>query len=286
MALSGITFFEKVKKIVLGHLDITYAPVTNNITTIVLAPSDELLKQSDPKTVVLDYQKIIEALPDAKKDALRKAVREEVSDTGIPLLEDKSKDLVEDVAIIEKDRDIHTLLTFFKGKIPPEDYAALRAAIYIKHKFDARAPAHEIELLKSELRSKFGTRGLKISKLWSEGYFTKLIKPLYDELHSHDDFSEKAFLAMYNLIVEEEAFAIFVSSSMTIDQLRAIVQNKVTRNMRYGVYFLTIHGIGRECVDTIRGIIPDIESDYEVIHRDISEKNFIIRAKFWFKKET
>ena len=54
--------------------------------------------------------------------------------------------------------------------------------------------------------------------------------------------------------------------------------------MNYGIRFITIHGIGKENVQNIRDVLPDIESNYPILRKAIIEKNYIITAKYWFDK--
>ena len=241
------------------------------------APIDQIA----PNQLILNLDKLSE-LPLPQQEAIRAAFHEAVLVDDTPLLQDSSKSQLEDIKDTESDLEIKELLAFFKDKIHSEDFAALRSAIYIKNKFDAHAP--EVRVLRSELRDKFGLRGIKISNLWSENYFKNLIMPLYRELSTHSGFSNDEFKEMFNLIVQEEAFAIFVPSTMTSDQLNSIVHKKILKNMRYGVYSITIHGIGKDCVETIQDTMSYIESNHEVIDRSISVKKSIIRAKFWFRK--
>ncbi len=286
MSIIGAHLLGKLKTIFKGnihihdlfHLTINTIHITQNSP-----PNAEPIARTAPDILTLNIDKF-SALSSNQKSEIIAAIQEAVIGEGIPILNDKLKERLEDIAVIESDTEIIAQLEFFKGKLPSEDYAALRSAIYIKNKFDARTPHDEIFTLKQELREKFGSRGLKISKLWSSGYFKDWIKPIYCRFKQDSHFSDDDFLVYYNLIIEEEAFAVFVPSTMTSDQLESVIHHKIKRNLHYGIYFITIHGIGKECVDTIRGIIPMIEKSYEVINQDISEKHYIIRAKFWFKK--
>ena len=177
-------------------------------------PEAAPITEISPGKLVLNLDKLSELPPD-QREAIKAAFHEAVLVDDIPLLQDKTKERLEDIAVSESYNEVKQLLNFFKGRIPSEDYAALRSAIYIKNKFDGGAPQSEVLSLKAEVREKFGLRGIKISNLWSEGYFKDMIKPIYDRLCVDPDFSDTEFFKFYNLIIDEEAFAVFVPSRMT-----------------------------------------------------------------------
>jgi len=286
MPLFSVYLLEKLKTIFKGNIhihDLFHLTINNVHITKTSPPEAKPIVYIAPDTLNLNVDKF-PSLPSDQREELISVIREAVRVEGNPIFEDNSKERLKDIAIVENRDDVKAILDFFKDKIPQEDHAALRSAIYIKNKFDANATQDEIFSLKNDLRAKFGMRGMKISKLWSEHYFEDLIQPLYTQLSRGADFSKEDFLRYYNLVIEEEAFAVFVPHSMTPLQLMSIVRRKITSNMRYGVYFITIHGIGKETVDTIKEIVPSIEDEYEIADKSFSEKYYIIKVKFWFTK--
>lgn len=290
MSLFKASFFEKLVQFFKVHLHIEIHDIVHNLVTVnhVHYHSDSnapLIQQIEPQGIALNLGKIFSSLPPAEKDEFKKLIREAVIENDIPLLEEESKKRIEDIQLKESGSDIKPLLDFFRGKIPDEDFIALRAAIYIKKRFDEGAPYGEIYALKGELITKFGNRGLKINNLVSSGYFTTMIMPIYKEMANSPDFSEEEFLKKYNLIINEEAFAVFVSGWMMADELAPIIHNKIRKNLKYGKNFVTIHGIGKENVNNIKDILLDVEVNYHILRKSIVEKNYIITVKFWFDKD-
>jgi hypothetical protein len=291
MSLFKASFFEKLVQFFKVHLHIDIHDNFHDLVTVNQIhyhynKHDPLIQQTEPQEIVLNLEKILSSLSPVEKDEFKKLIQEAVTQDGIPLLEEKSKKRIEDIQLKESESDIKLLLDFFRGKIPDEDFVALRAAIYIKKRFDEGAPHTEIYSLKGELIEQFGSRGLKINNLVSSGYFETMIMPIYKEMAKSPDFTEEGFLKKYNLIINEEAFAVFVSGWMMADELAPIIHKKIRKNLKYGIRFITIHGIGRENVENVRDVLLDIEVNYHVLRKSIVEKNYIITAKYWFDKDS
>ncbi|MEE8403261.1 MAG: hypothetical protein V3R93_05875 [Candidatus Hydrothermarchaeaceae archaeon] len=136
--------------------------------------------------------------------------------------------------------------------------------------------------LKGDIIKKHGKRGLNISNLCSAGYFETMIRPLYEEMKKDPDFSNEKFMEKYDIIINEEAFAIFVSGSMSVDNVKNAIQQKIERNLKYGVKFVNIHGIGKGNVEKIREALSYIEGIYSNINKTLEEKENIIFVKLRF----
>lgn len=111
-----------------------------------------------------------------------------------------------------------------------------------------------------------------------------MIKPLYEEFSQHGFFDRKNFLYKYNIIINEEAFAVFVSGDMDSAEVKNAIKIKMSRNLKYGRRDVTIHGIGRSNTEKIREAITAIEreGEYPNIEKYIEEMGSIILAKLMF----
>lgn len=289
MSIVKALFFDKLKEFFRVHFHVEIHDLVHNLITVNHIhyhgkESGPLIEQTNPQTIALNIKQMLSTLSPEQQKELHGILQSGVLVDDIPLLEQKSKERIEDIEEKESEDKTKALLDFFRGKIPDTDFAILRAAIYIKKRFDEGAPQAEIYALKGEVMAEYGVRGRKINNLLSSGYFESMIMPIYHEMVSHPGFTQEEFLDRYNLIIEEEAFAIFVQGWMMADALASIIHSKIKRNLKYGIYFITIHGIGRECVDSIKEIFADIEVNYPVMKKKVDENNFIITAKFWFDK--
>ena len=219
-------------------------------------------------------------LTTSEKDIIRPLIPRAVAD-GALLLEDKSKDRIEDIESKEQTQDEREILGFFKGKIPPADYTALRASLYLKKRFADGAGKDEISELKRQIIWKYSRRGRNISDLCSAGYFETLIKTIFEE-KERSGYSEEDIRTTYNLIVEEGTLTVFVSTGMSSDQVRREIEGKIRRNKRYGLHFLYIHGIGRSNIETIRMVIYDLKESYPTMKRITEEYANIISVRLEF----
>lgn len=222
----------------------------------------------------------IDQLNDAEKEELRQIVIESVNE-DVTLLEQESEELIEDIKLKEQSEDVQSLLGYFRDKIPPTDFAALRSAVYIKKLFEAGTSSQDIYQLKGEVIKKYGKRGLNICNLCSSGYFDTTIKSLREEI-IQQGYDEEDFLQIYEIIINEEAFAIFVSGDMSNTEVKTAIERKINRNLKYGVKNLAIHGIGKNNAIKIREAVSDIEGNYPNIKKRIEEKGNIILVKLDF----
>src|SRR6266404_7211274 len=174
------------------------------------------------------------------------------------LLEDSATKLLESFEQEEKKSEYAEITDFFKHKIPSSDLEILRASLYIKSLYDKGEPVRD---LKSGLMYKYGERGRNISNLCSAGYFTSYIKPLYLEMESQENFSNQDFIKVYNIIIKHSAFAIFVNSQMSLDELNNQIAQSMEFNKSYGISHLNIHGIGSMNIFKIQEALVKIKDN-------------------------
>lgn len=197
-------------------------------------------------------------------------------------LEQTSDERVNDIIETEKDEGTHKLLTFFSNKIPKNDFDALRSAVYIRTLFTRGTDYDTIYRLKGEVIKKHGKRGLNICNLCTSGYFEKLLIPLYKEIEKSPTFSNDKFDKVYNTIIDEEAFAVFIKSSTPISEVRNVIETQINRNSKYGIKYVNIHGIGYENISKIKEVISTIKISSLDIHKEIEINEKIILATLSF----
>jgi len=215
-----------------------------------------------------------------EKELIKPLFPQAIADGAI-LLEDKSIKRIEDIELKERTSDKREILAFFKGKIPHDDYIALRASLYLRMRFQEGADREEIAELKNDIIWRFSRRGRNISDLCSAGYFETLIRTIFEEME-RSGYSEQEVLDTYNLIVEEGTLTVFVSTGMSPDQVSREIEEKIKRNRRYGLHILFIHGIGRTNIETIKGVIYDLKEKYPFVKTVTNEAANIISVKLMF----
>lgn len=219
-------------------------------------------------------------IPEEKWKEIKPLIKGEVKDQGALILAKKSKERIEDIELKERTGNEQSILSYFKSKIPPDDYTALRASLYLKQRFEEGASRDEITQLKTDIIKRYSQRGRNISDLCSAGYFT-LIKNLNEEI-KRSGGSKEDFYKAYNFIVEEGALTIFVSEGHTDEQIKREIENKIRRNKHYGLHFLFIHGIGRSNVEKIWMVLYDLKESHPELGKSISEYANIIAVKLTF----
>jgi hypothetical protein len=272
-----MSWFEKLKELVkininLENIRFFDIHINNNNT------SDRVEYRQPEKIISLNLEK----LTPSEREQVKQIVQEKVRQDDQLLIEKNSQERIKDIDSEENSDRIKPLLAYFKNKIPKDDYTALRAALHVRERFRRHANKEEILNLREEITGKFGKRGRSISILCSAGYFESLIKPIYEIMSADPDFSNKDFLAYYDVIISEEAFAVFVSEGMTKDAVRHQIKMKIQKNLKYGIKVVTIHGMGRTNVETINEVVRELQDETPTMLITISEKNNIIKVQLKF----
>lgn len=214
------------------------------------------------------------------KEIVKSAQRE-----SITIILDETQEQINDIKLNEAKPEVRKLLTQFKDIIPPHDYIALRSAIYIDKLAREGLGYKQVYRMKGEVARKFGGRGLKICNIYAVGYFETVIKPLYEEFIQDGYFDKKNFLREYNIIINEEAFAIFVPDIMDENEVKNTIKVKIIRNLQYGRKDVTIHAKGINNKAKVTKAIFDIEEEgeYPIINKEIEETQNTILAQLYFR---
>ncbi len=271
-----MTWFDELKQVI--KVDIKLEKLIN-IQINSNNRADKVEYNPEKKRLSLNLKKF----DPIEKEKVKKALTEAVREDNKILLEQNSEKVIEDFRSKEDSEDSQSLLRYFRDKIPPDDYVALRASLYIRKLFQEGTRQEVIYELKGDIIKEHGKRGLNICNLCSSGYFESWIKPLYDEMQKHPDFAEETFLKSYDLLINEMAFAVFVKEQTPPAEVRLFIENKIKRNLRYGIKFVNIHAIGKENVKKIRRVISELENKYPNIDKKIEEDRSVIFAKLRFE---
>ena len=193
------------------------------------------------------------------------------------ILDQKSAEIVKDVQAHPHEVDPNDIVGYFRNKVTPQDLNTLRAGLYIMKSFKSGKP---VDNLKQGIRAKYGPRGINIVNLAGAGYFEKELKPLYEALKVEENdevVAKEKFTKIYNKIVDECPFMVFVNRNMATNELKRIIIQKFESNVQYGIKYLKIHGIGRQNIKTIRETVTKIEEEKKIEYRkQIEEDDNII----------
>ena len=170
---------------------------------------------------------------------------------------------------------------FFKDIIPPSDYEALEASLYLRREFSKREDESNIKKLKKDIQDKFGERGNNITNLCTAGYFEGFLEPLYN------DTTKDLFKEIYEQVVGKGILTVFVYKDMNENEIIIQIKNKIKISRRYGMPFIHIHGIGKTNIQKIKNFIT-IQRDFlkffeKKIHE--SEDGSILILELYLKEE-
>ncbi len=216
--------------------------------------------------LIIDYSKL-----NTKQKLVTTEVIKELLEGDYVVFEEGANKIVEDIQ--KKDAEFRKI-GFFKDKLSPSDYAALEASVYIQSVFEE---GKDISKFKLQLIERFGSRGNTICNLYGTGYFHNLIRPLYDQLAVESDFVNiEDFRKIFDKLIEEFPFAIFVNRAMGVNDITTEIENKIHKNKKYGIRTLNIHGINTTNVKNIRDTIGQLEEEGKIRIKSVVEKHKVI----------
>lgn len=221
----------------------------------------------DNRKILLDYGKLNSS---EKKEILSRLPK--TVEQGYDLLEENFDKKAKQYKETVNDKSSLDILSFFKDKIPPNDLPILKASLYLKHLLDSR---QETAKVKNEIILRFGDRGRNISNLCSANYFLSWFKPLYEEISKSPNFTLDRFIAIYDEIVHNLPFTIFVNAGMKEEEVKQIITEKIESMKNYGLENLYIHGIGKPNILRIKKVVNDLINDGS-FSKSIQEENKII----------
>ena len=143
--------------------------------------------------------------------------------------------------------------------IPHRDIPLLYAALYLRTRFELGEP---IDDLKAQIVRVYGTRGAHFANLCTAGYLENWFLPLYQELvrqHADDaGLARTRFRKIYNNIVDDLPWTIFVSAAMPATKLVSSIVEKMRNNSELGVRHLNLHALGPSNVKKVASSLPEI----------------------------
>lgn len=194
------------------------------------------------------------------------------------LIEDGANKTLKDFKGVDSQAENRQFLEYFKGKIPARDIEILRASLYLKSVYERGG---NVSQLKQDIMNRYGDRGKNISNLCSAGYFTSQIKPLYAEMYSQPNFSAEEFLKIYEIIITESPYAVFINARMSEIDVKKEVLNRMEIGRKYGIKYLNIHGIGKDNADRITNLLKELTPKLAKPPEITRGERFIV-VKIWF----
>lgn len=243
--------------------------LTRDIKSIIKINSD-----NDNRTINLTIN--VTNTADIKTiETTRKALKELIGDS--PKFQFSNEKTIESRKLIDGylgDNSDDPLRIFIRTNIPLQDQSIWYSALILRDEFN-KGHNEVVSKLKQQLISSRMDRGRNIANLCSAGYLETLIMPLYEAAKEKDDIN--VFNRIYETIVVEYPFAVFVSSNRPYQEIKDEVTNKVKHVKSYGWKKVSIHGIGEENVKTIQKIAVEIQDECpEIINTDIVSQGKII----------
>ncbi len=264
---------EKVKKFIDGLIKISVEIDLRKFVNIEVKNYHITSSKENPPLELADDKSTLrinlEKVDEEQRKTLQSAIRNAVEQEDYLLIEKSSVEILSDFKEIDSSEEVKKIIEPLKDFIPPQDLQALRASMYLRKRFQGK---ESIQNLKNDIVVKFGDRGRRIANLCTAGYFEKTIIPLLEEMKTDSGFSKEKFQPIYETIIAESGFAVFVSARMTGEQVVSSIREKIKANIKYGLKHINIHGIGQMNVKKIRETVEELLSKLRGLEKTIENK--------------
>lgn len=194
------------------------------------------------------------------------------------VLDDTKKHLLEDLKKEKVKPETIDDLNFFREILPHADLMALRISIFIKHKkFDEH---EDIRQYRTDLKYKYGERGLNISNLYSQDYFDDLkhLYTSYKTKYSEKEAKEK-FLDFFDTVVVDLPSMVFINRWKKRKKFKKEILTKAKNLSKYGLKYLRVHAVSKDNIEKAEKIVEDLKSEgfFEVDSKFIDQERLTIK---------
>lgn len=156
----------------------------------------------------------------------------------------------------------------------------LKAALYLRRTWEGeerQLSRSEMRERKREIAERFGTEAPVVCNLATAGYFDEggYIHELFEDLRSQDDTDERDFVELFDEIVNNQPFTVFVGGYDKVHAVREKVKHRMRQKKQYGVdfSFIDVRGIGEDNREKIRKVIEGLEEEADEFRSEtISEQ--------------
>ncbi len=266
-----MSIFDKLKKIFHFQGPLINIKFINNSYNNVETKNKPIHYDANTEETLINLDEIS---PKQKK-GIKALIDEHLNERTNKILQKETQDFFNDLHSYDKKNDSQ-ILTFFQKIIPPSDFEALEASLYLRNVFKNQArignqaEREKVKKIKFDIIQAFGERGRNISNLCTSGYFEGFLKPLYNVV------SKKDFNDLYEMIVGKAALALFVHEKMSSRDITSEITRKLNISIKYGIKSIHIHGIGVQNIEKIKGCLRKQEKFFNFFKQKIHEENNIL----------
>lgn len=174
------------------------------------------------------------------------------------------------------------VIEFFKGRLSQEDMVLLQSSLYLRTVFNTGG---DYASLKTQIVERYHARGASVSNLCTAGYFESLIIPMFEELERNERLPDEAFRSIYDDIVTNYPFAVFINQRMTNEEVEESIMKKMEANKKNSSMRLNIHGIGEKNIELIFKILAEIEKKSKIARKKIDQSGYALTVKLEFEPD-
>jgi hypothetical protein len=171
------------------------------------------------------------------------------------------------------DEGIQETLSYFRSILPEHYTDTLEAALHMR-KQEAMmddVPEGWARDRRRDIAEKHDGETYQLINLCSAGYFDegRYLRQLYEEMREEEDYKEGDYAEVFEQIIVQRPFTIFISSSQQASDVKREIYSTVQNRKRHdvNVEFIDVRGMGKENRQKIQDAVERIAeeaSDFQV----------------------
>lgn len=245
-----------------------------NITIVDTGDGHSLKGVSEDEDGVKVLEVDFESLSEQERTRLVDAAWTETGE----LFVDESREDKEAIERASKDDRIQNTLDFFRPRLEDRHFGMLRAALYLRDAWEGERQhleRGEMRERKRDIAERFGDEAWAVCNLSTAGYFDEggYVRQLFNDLQSAENTDEREYQKLFEEVVNNQPFTVFVGVSDTIPAIKGDVKQRMRQKQQYRVDFdfIDVRGIGDRNRDKITRAVGQLEKEAdEFEHETIS----------------
>lgn len=180
-------------------------------------------------------------------------------DGSQPLIAEETATGVKEFLLTETTSNANQIIEKIKDFIPQDDVRIIRAANHVRRLY--KEGLGGIDRLKEDIGYRWGPRGRNITNLLTAGYFENYIVPILTK-KMENPIPSMSRKDIYEVIVNETAFSVFVPRNITIEDLKTKIITQSIRNVEeFSRRYINIHALGARNVKKVNRAVKEL---YEI----------------------
>lgn len=172
--------------------------------------------------------------------------------------------------------DIKSTASFFEKYLPSRDIEILRRCLYLRLEWEDEGTYTDSRHMadrKNDLRSEYGDIAGIVANLSSSGYYDEdgYLRKMFREMDRNTELTPDDYKQIYDEILTDEAFCVFVSGRDRVPMIKREINNKLSAYNNYPVNldFVDVRAQGGKNRAKVEQAVLEIQRNAPQLHFEV-----------------